>query len=253
MNHAITPVRRKLLFTAAAFALAAPAFAWNFGGETVEGSGKIRTEARKADHFTGIELSVPGKVELRVGTGEGVSIESDDNVLPLIETRVENGTLQIRPTRDNLNLHPRTLRITVNAREIDHLSVAGSGDISADTLRARNFKASLAGSGSIKARAIEGDSLSIRVAGSGDMSAGGGNVNEVKISIAGSGDVDIGKLKANDVRVRSAGSGNSTVWAGGRLEVSVLGSGDVSYYGDPRVSRSVLGSGDVTRLGGAPR
>lgn len=249
-----TPARRQLLAAAAAFALAAPAFAWDFSfGESVQGSGKIRTEARKADHFSGIAVSVPGNVELRVGSGEGVSVESDDNILPLIETKVENGTLQIRPARDNLNLHAHTMRITVNAREIDHLSLAGSGSISADTLRARSFKASLAGSGSIKARAIEGDSLAIKLAGSGDLAVGGGNVKDMKISIAGSGDVDVGKLKAADVRVNTTGSGNSTVWASSSLDVSVAGSGDVNYYGDARVSRSVMGSGDVTRLGGAPR
>jgi hypothetical protein len=253
MHKNIIPARRQLL-AAAVFALAAPAFAWNFGlGESVQGSGKIRSEARKADHFSGLEVSVPGEVELRVGTGEGVSIETDDNILPLIETRVENGTLEIRPARDNLNLRAHTMRITVNAREIDHLSLAGSGSITADTLRARSFKASLAGSGSIKARAIEGDNLAIKVAGSGDLSVGGGNVKDMKISIAGSGDVDVGKLKAVDVRVKTAGSGNSTVWASGSLDVSVAGSGDVNYYGDARVSRSVMGSGDVRRLGGAPR
>ncbi len=253
MNKNIAPARRHLLAAAAALALAAPAFAWNFGGENIQGSGKVRTEARKADHFSGVDLSVPGEVELRLGSGEGVSIESDDNVLPLIETRVENGTLQIRPVRDNLNLHPRTLRITVNAREIDHLNLAGSGSISADTLRAHSFKASLAGSGSIKARAIEGDSLAIRLAGSGDLAVNGGNVKDLKIAILGSGDVDVGKLKATDVRVKTSGSGNSKVWASGTLEVSVAGSGDVDYYGDPRVSRSVAGSGEVTRLGSAPR
>lgn len=253
MSHASTAARRKLLLTAAAFTLATPAFAWSFGGETVNGSGKVRTEARQVGHFTGIEVSVPGDVELRLGASEGVSIESDDNILPLIETRVDGRTLEIRTARRNLNLHPHTLRITVNAKEIDHINLAGSGSISADALRARNFKASVAGSGSIKARAIDGDNLSISIAGSGDMTADGGSMRQVKISIAGSGDVDIGKLKASEVKVNTSGSGNSTVWASSALDVSVAGSGDVNYYGEPRISRSVMGSGDVKHLGAAPR
>lgn len=253
MNKATLPARRKLLLAAAAFALASPAFAWSFNSETVRGSGNVRTETRKVDHFTGLAVSVPANVELRIGSGEGVSIETDDNVAPLIETRIKGDTLEIRPVRDGLNFNTRTLHITVNAREIDRLTLAGSGSISADTLRARNFNATLSGSGSINARAIEGDSLSVNLAGSGNLSAGGGNMNLVKISIAGSGDVDLGKLKANEVRVHTAGSGDSTVWASGTLNVSLLGSGDVSYYGDPRVSRSVLGSGDVRRIGGTPR
>jgi hypothetical protein len=253
MNRISTPARRQLLVAAAAFALAAPAFAWSFGSETVQGSGTISKQARQVAHFNGVALSVPAKVELHIGSGEGVTIEADDNLLPLIETSVDNGTLKIRPTRENLNLRAHTLHITVNARDIDHLSVGGSGSIDSDAVHARNFRASLGGSGSISVRAVDGDSIDVNVAGSGKMSAGGGAVNSANLHIAGSGNVDIGKIKAGDVNVNVAGSGDSRVWAAKTLDVSIAGSGNVDYYGDAKVSRSVMGSGDINRLGGAPR
>ncbi|MGZ5202797.1 MAG: head GIN domain-containing protein [Telluria sp.] len=253
MNRLTTPARRQLLVAAAAFALAAPAFAWNFGGDSVQGSGTISKQARQVAHFSGVELSVPGKVELHIGSGEGVTIEADDNLLPLIETTVDNGTLRIRPARDNLHLRAHTLHITVNARDIDHLSVGGSGSIDSDAVHARNFKASLGGSGSIAVRAVDGDNMEVSVAGSGKMSAGGGAVNMARLSIAGSGNVDIGKVKAGDVSVKVAGSGDSRVWAAKTLDVTIAGSGNVDYYGDARVSRTVLGSGDINHLGGAAR
>jgi hypothetical protein len=253
MDRLTTPARRHLLAAAAALALCAPAFAWTYSGDTVQGSGTIGKQARQVAHFSGVALSVPGKVELHIGSGEGVTIEADDNLLPLIETSVENGTLRSRPARENLNLRAHTLHITVNAREIDHLSVAGSGSIDSDAVRARSFKASLGGSGSISVRAVDGDSMDISVAGSGKLSAGGGTVNMAHLSIAGSGDVDIGKVKAGEVRVKVAGSGDSRVWAAKTLDVTIAGSGSVGYYGDAQVSRTVMGSGDINRLASAPR
>ena len=254
MKRIDTPARRQLLLAAAALTLAAPAFAWNFSSETVQGSGTISKQARQVAHFSGVALSVPGQVELHIGSAEGVSIETDNNLLPLIETSVDSdGTLRIQPVRDGLNLRPHTLHITVNARDIDHLKLGGSGSIDADAVRARNFKASLGGSGSISVRSVDGDSLEASVAGSGKLSVGGGSVAAAHLSIAGSGDVDIGKVKANDVSVKVAGSGDSRVWAVKSLDVTVAGSGEVQYYGDPRVSRSVLGSGEINRLAAAPR
>lgn len=249
----ITPARRQLLVGAAVFALAAPAFAWGFGGDTVQGSGNISKQARQVAHFNGVALAVPGNVELHIGSAEGVTIEADDNLLPLIETSVDNGILRIKPTQKNMNLRPHTLHITVNARDIDNLSVGGSGSIDSDALHARNFKASLGGSGSISVRALDGDSMDISVAGSGRMTAGGGAVNNARLNIAGSGNVDIGKVKAGDVSVKVAGSGDSRVWAAKTLDVTIAGSGGVEYYGDARVSRTVMGSGDINRLAGAPR
>jgi hypothetical protein len=255
MKPVSTLPRRSLLLAAGAIALAAPlaAAAWNIGSDTVQGSGHVGKQARQVAHFSGLAVDVPGKVELHVGTTEGVSIEADDNILPLVETMVENDTLHIRPVRQSLNLHPRTLHVTVNAREIDHLSLAGSGSVQADALRGRKLKVAIGGSGAIAAGAIDGDELAVRVAGSGSMSAGAGAVRSVSVSVAGSGDVDLGKVKAGEAEVNSAGSGNTTVWAQDRLSVKSVGSGDVSYYGDPKVSRQVVGSGEVRRAGAAAR
>jgi hypothetical protein len=255
MTALSTPLRRQILLAAGALALAAPltASAWSIGGETVQGSGNISKQARQVTHFSGIALGLPGKVELHVGNSEGVSIETDDNILPLVETVVENDTLHIRPLRENLNLRTHTLRITVNARDIDHLSLGGSGSIQADALHARKLKVALGGSGSIGAASIDGDELAVRVAGSGSMSAGGGAVSRVSVSMAGSGNVDLAKMKAGDADVNVAGSGNTTLWAQNALSVKTVGSGDVSYYGDPKISRQVVGSGEVRRAGAAPR
>lgn len=253
MNHAFT--RRQLLLAASTLALAAPAFAFGFGfgHETVKGSGHVSKQARQVAHFTGLALSVPGDVELHTGTAEGVSIEADDNLLPLIETVVENGTLKIRPVHDNMQLRPHTLHITVNAREIDQLKLGGSGSINADDLRARKLEMSLGGSGSIKARSLQADEVEVHVAGSGDLSAAGGTAGRLEVKLAGSGDVNLGKVKAGDVKVQGAGSGNTTVWAVNTLSAKLAGSGDVDYYGDPRVTRTVVGSSDVRRAGPAPR
>jgi hypothetical protein len=255
MNRFSTSARRQLLLAAGALALAVPlsASAFSFSSETVHGSGNITRQARQVPHFTGVALSVPGKVELHVGASEGVSIETDDNLMPLVETVVEKGVLRIRPVREKLNLETRTLRITVNAREIERLSVGGAGSIAADDLHTRRLELSLGGSGAIGVRSVEGDEMAVHVAGSGDLSVGGGTVGKLNISLAGSGDIDLGKLKAAEVGVNVAGSGDTTVWASKALDVSLVGSGSVNFYGNPQISRRMIGSGDVRRAEGAPR
>jgi hypothetical protein len=255
MTRLSTTSRRRLLLAAGALALAAPlaASAYSFGGDTVHGNGKTTRQVRQVPAFTGVEMAVPGKVELHVGSGDGLTIETDDNVMPLVETRVENGVLRIRPVRDNLNLDPRSLRITVNARVIERLSVGGSGTIDADALRGRRLELNVGGSGAINAHSIEGDELSVDLGGSGNVTGGGGAVGKLRVSLAGSGEVKLGKVKAGAVHVNTAGSGETTVWAANKLDVSLVGSGGVQYYGDPQVSRSVIGSADVHRAGAAPR
>lgn len=243
------------LVVAALAATATPSMAssWSFGGERVEGNGSIKRQARQVSHFTGLALEVPGRLELRMGDSEGLSIETDDNVLPLIETAVENGTLKIRPSKRNLNLRTKNLKLVVNARQIERLALGGSGSVHADALRAPRLNIDLGGSGEINVRKLESDSVSVTLGGSGDFKADGGSVRKLSVSIGGSGTVDMGRVQSDNASVSVAGSGEATVWARHELSMTIAGSGDVNYYGDPRVSKSVVGSGDARRIAAAPR
>lgn len=250
-------LRRSLVLAACALAAAAPlrqARAWSFGsGEQVQGSGHVTRQVRPVGHFTGLALALPGTVELRMGNSEGVTVETDDNLQALVETEVENGTLKIRPSKRNLNLRTHTLKIVVQAREIERVTLAGSGSVNADALRAPRLQLDIGGSGSIDVKRIDAGTVAVAVGGSGDLKAGGGAARQLSVTIAGSGNADLGQVKADNASVKVAGSGEATVWATGALSMSIAGSGDVSYYGDPTLSKSVMGSGEVRRLGAAPR
>jgi hypothetical protein len=244
-----------LMLALSALAIAVPAApalaAGGWSSEKVQGNGRIKTEARALGHFNGVALGLPGSVELRIGNTESVTIETDDNLLPLIETVVENGTLEIRPAKRKLDVDTRHLKIVVQAKGIDNIALGGSGSIDGDALRGARIVIDLGGSGSISLKGIDSDALSVTVGGSGNLKVGGGAAKRLSVSIAGSGDVDLGKLRSIDATVNVAGSGEATISVRDALNVTIAGSGDVNYYGDPKVSKTVIGSGTTKRLGGA--
>ena len=258
-NNNVTAGLRHLLLAAAIVACALPGASavagpldW-LGGEQIKGSGTIKKQSRELTHFTGVSLNLPGSMELRIGTSENVTLEGDDNILPLIETVIEGGVLKIRPIKRNMNLQMRNLKIVVNAKEVERLSLGGSGSIDADALRGKKLTIDVGGSGSINVKGMEAETIAVSVGGSGNFKSGGGATDSLSVSIGGSGDVDVGQVRSRDASVSVAGSGEAIVWASNDLSVTVAGSGDVNYYGDPRVSRSVVGSGSTRRLGAAPR
>jgi hypothetical protein len=257
MNKTSLPATflRGVVLAAALACAAAPSMAdsWSWGGERVEGNGSIKRQARQVSHFTGLAFEMPGKLELRLGNTEGITIETDDNLLPLVETVVENGTLKIRPSKRNLNLRTKNLKVVVTARQIERLALGGSGSIEADALRAPRLSIDLGGSGDIRVRSVESDSLAVALGGSGDFKADGGTARKLSVSIGGSGTVEMGRVQSDSVSVSVAGSGEATVWARNELSMTIAGSGDVNYYGDPRISKSVVGSGDARRIAAAPR
>jgi hypothetical protein len=255
----LTSRLRRVVMAAALVACAAPLTMAVAGpmdwatGARVQGSGKIVKQTRALAHFTGVNLNVPGDMVLRLGNTESITIETDDNVLPLIESVIEDGVLRIRPVKRNTNLHTRNMKIVVVAKDIDRLALSGSGSIDSDALKGRKLQFDIGGSGSINVKGMEADAVAVSVGGSGDLKSGAGKAASMSVSIGGSGDVDVGKVQSGDVSVSVAGSGEAIVWASKGLSVTIAGSGDVNYYGDPKLSQSVVGSGDVTRMGSAPK
>ncbi|HYR01592.1 MAG TPA: head GIN domain-containing protein [Casimicrobiaceae bacterium] len=214
-------------------------------GETIRGSRVVTSETRPIGGFPGIALDVPASVTLRQGEREGVTITGDDNVVPLVETVVERGTLRIRwARRGGYTVDFESLDIVVDARTIDALAVRGAGRIRAAGLKAGDLQATVDGSGRIVCETLDADSLKVAIHGNGRFAAGG-RAGSLDATLAGSGELEAAKLESRRVRVMLNGSARATVWADDALSAAIAGSGEVRYYGKPRVSQTVAGSGRI--------
>ncbi len=91
--YGLIAVLLALLFTGCVF---------NLGGSGVRGSGIIKTESRSVSGFSSIAFNSEGKVTVQQTGKESLTINAEDNLLPLLESRVTNGILSLaKPTGGN--------------------------------------------------------------------------------------------------------------------------------------------------------
>jgi Putative auto-transporter adhesin, head GIN domain len=237
-----------VLGLAAVAAIPVPARA---AGERITGSGVSKTETRPVNGFRALALAVQGKLELRQDGTEGLVITGDDNIVPLVETVVENGTLQIRWKKGVESVRYQDLRLVVHATNVEGLAIAGSGEIGAKALKTGNLQLHLAGSGRMTIDALKADSVRLSIDGSGEVTLAG-RVESLDGSAAGSGRLSAANLESRNAFVAVAGSGAATIGATEMLAAKVVGSGEIRYYGNPRVTSTVAGSGIVKRAGDRP-
>jgi len=238
---------RRLVLAACLAALSLPGFA---AERTVRGSGRIATERRAASGFERIAIGGAFEVELRQGSAEGVEMSGDDNLLALIETRVEgtigSRTLKIAPKPD-VNLDPtQPVRIRIDLVHLVALDLGGASKVSATGLHVAKLAVAIGGSGGVMLAGLDAERLSVSVGGSGRVSADGRS-KSASISIAGSGQGALAGLAVDDVAIDIAGSGSAEVQANQRLRIAIAGSGRVRHTGAAVPSVSIVGSGDVRR------
>ena len=214
------------------------------------GSGRPATESRNLPAFEAVAVAGGIDLELRQGATATVEVSADDNLLPLLETRVEPGrdgaTLKISFKRGESVTTRATPRVRIVMPTLKSVSSAGAGDVDIEAFDTPALKIAVAGSGEVKLARLTTAELAVSISGSGGVE-GSGKAAKLAVSIAGSGEVDLDDLVADNATVKIVGSGEAGLHANRTLEVTIAGSGDVSYRGDAKVTQKVMGSGIVQR------
>lgn len=214
------------------------------------GSGTSRTEDRALAGFTAVALDGSFNVVLRQGVRDAVRVSADDNLLPLIETRVvtRDGvpTLEIGARPGASFRARRGIVVTVDVVALRAITLTGSGDVSGDALTLPALQLRLRGSGDIRLTHLDAGDLRVRVSGSGDVWLDG-RANTLVVSMAGSGDVHARELQAQDATVTVAGSGDVRLNAQRTLNASIAGSGSVHHSGPATLTRALAGSGSIVK------
>jgi Putative auto-transporter adhesin, head GIN domain len=234
----------------------------------IYGSGTMDSEARDVSNFEAISLENMGDVYITVGDTEKLTVEAEDNLLPLLTSEVENGVLKLGVVRGR-DIHPtKPITFDVTVKDLKNITLAGSGNIYSEPLQTDDMRVLLLGSGDIEVKGLSGKDLSITLTGSGNITIEQIALTSVDTSINGSGDIRLdggadnqsidvngsGKYIAGGLETASAnlsilGSSDVTLWVNEALDINVNGSGDVSYYGRPTLNQSGFGSGNVSALG----
>lgn len=214
--------------------------------ECEPGSGNVESETRTVEPFHSVDSRISGDVFVEQGGESSLKIEAEDNLLPLLETRVENGVLVIQAEKCIRPLKP--IKVYAGMDEVRSLSLSGSGDITGTTpIDSENLELAIIGSGDMEME-VKASSLKSRISGSGDFHLEGDAATH-EIEIDGSGDVDALGLRTEVTRVRIYGSGNAKVYTDRELDVEIGGSGSVFYWGDPeKFNTQVSGSGKVEKI-----
>jgi hypothetical protein len=248
MIHGLTMRKSfiQMLAISAVGLLLAACVTWS-GGSAVKGSGKVVSEVRNVSGFERVSVSGSGLLSIVQGDQESLTIEADDNLLPLIKSYVAGGTLRIGP--ENVNLNPsRQIHYSLQLKSLKELELSGSLEAEAPSLQTDHLLVSISGSGKVQLPRLTANDLEVRVSGAGDIQIGG-KVTHQTIDISGSGNYRAGECESQSTVIHVSGSGDATVWAQQSVEAHVSGSGDVGYYGSPQVSTHVSGAGSVHSLG----
>jgi hypothetical protein len=199
---------------------------FNLGGSGVRGSGIVKTESRQVAGFSSISFKSEGRVTVQQTGKESLTIRGEDNILPLLESRVADRTLYLGTVND-ADINPtKLIEFVVEVKSLEGLNMRGAG--------------------SMEAKGIQGKRLSVSLGGVGNVTVEG-SADALDLSLSGVGSYQGEEFKTKQATVRSSGVGSAVINVSEQLDAAVSGVGSVEYIGSPQVRESVRGVGMVKK------
>lgn len=190
----------------------------------VVGSGKKKVETRELGEFERVVVRGALPVKVMVGETCGVELVGDDNLLPLILTRVSDRELSIQ-TASNRSYRPKVpLEIFVALPTLKKLSGTGAVSIEVDGAR--------------------GDELAVVAHGASKIRAQGA-VTKLNAEAHGASEMDLSGLESEDATIDCSGASKIDVSASRSLSGSASGASSVSYRGSPNITLKTTGASTV--------
>jgi len=213
------------------------------------GSGNVVAETRNVSGFTAIEVDYPAQVVVTQGAKESVKVEAEDNLLPGLQTRVQNDALRIFYKAGDEYIRPtKPVKITIVVKELKDIEFTSAGELVVNKVTTDNLEISVSGAGDLKVNDLAVKKFSVDLSGAGSMAATG-KADDFDLNISGFGSFNGKELHNKTARVNLSGAGSATVWVDDTLNATISGAGSVNYYGSPSVTRQVSGVGGVSKSG----
>lgn len=189
----------------------------------IRGNGNVKTETRQIGAFTRIDAGGFYEIDWKPGA-PSLSITTDENLLPYVDTNVAGGTLKIQ-THDQVYTH-NGIKIVVTSPSL----------VGAD----------LSGALKLEATQLHGDRFSLETSGASKVNLSG-TTTRLLASLTGASKLSAESLQAQDVEIAVTGAGRADIFASRSVKAAITGAGKVNYAGHPKeVQKRVTGAGKIS-------
>jgi hypothetical protein len=192
----------------------------------ITGSGKVVTESRSVSGFNGLIVNGVGRVFIDQTGTESLTITTDDNFLPYVETQVRDGklTIEFKSKVVPNNLKDLTFRLTV--KDLNSIELNGAV--------------------ALEGKGIEASQMTVNVSGAGAVKLDG-KVDQLAVTLSGTGAHDSENMECKRATVTNNGAGAAVVRVSDELNATINGIGFIEYIGNPKVTKGVHGLGVVNQ------
>ncbi len=216
---------------------------WNLKKEQ-KGSGKILKEQREAASFEGIEVNNAIRVFLTQGDKESVEVESDDNIVPYIQTKVRDKILHITLQGNNQirNFSPQLpMNVYVSMKDLREIKAYSASSVKAEsTFTTEKLELDISSAATLKLE-VKTQTLDVEISSAASVTLTG-STNKMKADLSGASHFNASDLETLKADIDMSGASSAKIKVTEELQYDVSGASRLIYSGNPQIYNAEVSS-----------
>ncbi|EDP94968.1 head GIN domain-containing protein [Kordia algicida OT-1] len=210
----------------------------------VAGNRNVVMEERDADEpFTKIKASEGLDVYITQSSTPSIEVEADENIISLIATDIDNGTLRIH-TEKNIG-RCKSKKVHVSVPNIEKIVSTSGADVYSTEIIVADLLEVRSNSGADVKIEVKAESVTCSTSSGADIKISG-SANSLVANASSGSDIQAKELEVKDCDASASSGADVTVNVSEKLVASSSSGGDVHYYGNPEsVAKNKSVSGGV--------
>ena len=217
-------------------------------GPQTAGSGNVINQSRNVSGFNQVSVDGSGTLIITQGNKESLTVAAEDNVMPNIQTNVDNKNLIIKFVNHTV-VPTKPIIYYLTVKDINSITYSGGGKIQSDRLKVNSLTININGAGIGNLNNLNVSTLKIIISGAGRLFVSG-NANNQNIDISGAGEYTGNNLTSKIASITINGAGKGTVRVSNTLNAVINGAGQISYIGSPKITQQINGAGNIKQISG---
>jgi hypothetical protein len=188
------------------------------------GDGAVKSETRQVAAFSRVETSAGIGISVQIGPAGTLDVRAQENLLPIILTDVENGTLRLRSASNYTTTEK--VEVIVTTPSLTGIVLSGGSQGRVEGLEEPRFDIDLSGGSRLTAT---------------------GEATDLALGASGGSSANLEGLSAQTIKVGASGGSTARVRASQRVHGSASGGTTITVLGDAALGVETTGASHVDR------
>ena len=211
----------------------------------IAGAAFGKAEERTVPAFSAVHVSAGMRATVEIGPQTPVHIDADDELLPLIETVVEDGVLEVRFKQHTSFPGEHHVKLSIQTPQLHSVGASGGSIVRATFTRADKSSVQASGGSEITVRGVDAARLAVQGSG-GSVVEVSGTADALHLQLSGGSQLHGRDFATRDVDVQASGGSQGELKASGKISGGLSGGSQLHARGAAATRVATSGGSQVS-------